>query len=76
MLQVELIQVFQMLILLFVTFLLAYSFVLNFRFIKSFFAEVRVHCCVSTIILYFRTLYTVNYNCYHKYEIWRKYRFS
>ncbi len=76
MLQVELIQVLQMLVFFFVAFLLTYNFVHNFRFIKSFLAHVKVCFCISSIILYFRSLTIVNYNCFHKYEIWRKYRFS
>jgi hypothetical protein len=74
--QIELIQVLQMLIFLFVTFFLAYGFVHSFRSIKAFLSETNINYNIHTVVLYFRKFYVVNYNCYHKFEIWRKYRFS
>ncbi len=76
MLQGEIIQVIQMVIILFVTFLLAYSFVQNFRCLKTVSAISAISFYINAAVLYERSLYVVNYNCYHKFEIWRKYRFS
>ncbi len=74
--QMELVQTLQILIMLFVTFFLVCNFVHSFRFNKTFLDQVVVRYCISTVILYFRKLYDVNYDCYHKFEIWRYYRFS
>ncbi len=76
MLQGEIIQVIQMVIILFVTFLLAYSFVQNFRCLKTVSVISAISFYINAAVLYERSLYVVNYNCYHKFEIWRKYRFS
>ncbi len=76
MLQGEIIQLLQMLVIFFVTFLLAYSFVQNFRYVKTFSAISTISFYINAAVLYERSLYVVNYNCFHKFEIWRKYRFS
>ena len=76
MLQGEIIQVLQMLVIFFVTFLLAYSFVQNFRCVKTFCTVTAISFYLNAAVLYERSLYVVNYNCFHKFEIWRKYRFS
>ncbi|OPX42626.1 hypothetical protein CLHUN_34470 [Ruminiclostridium hungatei] len=76
MLQVELVQMLHMLVFLFVVFMLTISFVHSFRPVSSFLGHADAKCRISTIVLYFRELSVVDYNCYHKFEIWRKYRFS
>lgn len=74
--QIELIQVLQMLIFIFVTYFLAYGFVHSFRNVRAFLSETNINYSIYTVVLYFRKLSVVNYNCYHKFEIWRKHRFS
>lgn len=76
MLQVELVQMLHMLVFLFVVFMLTFSFVHSFRSVSSFLGHSGAKFSISTIVLYFRELWVVDYNCYHKFEIWRKYRFS
>jgi len=74
--QAELIQALQFLIILFVTFFFVYNVVHNFKFSRNVIAGIKDSYCISTVILYIRNLYVVNYECFHKYEIWRYYRFS
>lgn len=74
--QAELLQVLQFIILMIVTFVFAYNIVHNFKYSRTFINDVKDNYCISTVILYLRQLYVVNYECFHKYEIWRHYRFS
>jgi len=74
--QAELIQALQFLILLFVTIFFVYNVVHNFKFSSTFITGIKDYFCISTVVLYVRNLYVVNYECFHKYEIWRYYRFS
>ncbi len=76
MLQLEIIQMLQMLLFLFVTFFIAYGFVHSFRTIRLHENETKISFSITTAVLYFRKLTVINYNCFHKLEIWRKYRFS
>lgn len=74
--QAELIQALQFIIILFVTFFFVYNVVHNFKFSWTLIVRISDYFCISTVILYLRNLYVVNYECFHKYEIWRLYRFS
>lgn len=72
----ELLQNIQFLIFLFVTFFLVYNIVHTFKFSFNSFYNITDTICISTVILYMRNLYVVNYTVFHKYEIWRYYRHS
>lgn len=74
--QTEFFQMFQLLMILFVAFFFAYNIIQNFRLCPTFLFCIKSYICIYTVIIGIRTLYVVNYECFHKYEIWRYHRFS
>lgn len=73
---VELVQMVQFFIILIFALFFVYNIVHALKASGTFKLVIKEHSCLRTALLYTRCLYTVNYECFHKYEIWRFYLFG
>lgn len=69
-------QVLQFLFVFIAAFFIVYSVVRNFKSGGRFVKHIQDKNCTRTVIIYVRSLCAVDYKCFHKYQIWRCYRFS
>lgn len=72
----DIVQLLQFLFVLFVAFFFVYSIFCSFKFTVIFIGQIKEKNCSCPFYLYMRSLCSVDYTCFHKYQIWRFYRFS
>ncbi len=72
----DIVQVLQFFIVFLIAIYFMSSIVRSFNFSYKFVKHIKEKKHNQSVILYIRNLYSANYECFHKYHIWRYSRLS
>jgi len=68
---VELLQLLQFLIVIFITIFLVYGIYQNFKLSGTFVKRIKGKNTFRLAVLYMQSLYSADFLCFHKYKIWK-----
>lgn len=72
----ELLQTIQFLLMMLAAIIFMYHLVRNFSYFRSVVTKSFLRISCKNTLLYMLTLSVLDYECFHKLQIWRYYRFS
>lgn len=72
----ELLQTIQLFALMFVALVFVYQLIRSFSYLNPVAANVSSHAVGRITLSYTSCLTVINYDCFHKLQIWRYFRFS
>lgn len=72
----ELLQAIQFLFVMIAAIIFVYHLVKGFKYFSAVVSKVFIYSSNKNALLYMRSLSVLDYECFHKLQIWRYYRFS
>lgn len=72
----ELLQAIQFLLVMITAIIFVYHLVRYFKYFCPIISKITVYTSIKNALQYMRSLSVLDYECFHKLQIWRYYRFS